>query len=53
MISNEEWCWDSVEPQQLSSYPIAYKSNEVALLVQRNNVIYIRLHSKCLKYSYE
>ena len=53
MISNEEWCWDSEETQQLSSYPIAYKSNEVALLVQRNNVIYICLHSKCLKYSYE
>ena len=53
MTLNEEWCWDSEEPQQLSSYPIAYKSNEVALLVKRDGIIYIRIHSKCLRYSYE
>ena len=53
MPINEEWYWDLEEPQQLSSYPIAYKSNEVALLVKRDGVIYIRIHSKCLRYSYE
>lgn len=53
MISNEEWCWDTEENQQLSSYPIGYKSKKVALLVKQNDIIYIRLHSKSLRYSYE
>jgi len=53
MISNEEWCWESTENQQLTSYPIAYNSREVALLINQNSYIYIRIHSKCLRYSYE
>lgn len=52
-LPNEEWCWSSIEYQQLSSYPLAHNSREVALLVKQNGHIYIRIHSKCLRYAYE